>query len=274
MPDERTLQRRLAAVLETTPAGPWDDTEADGEDEVETVRLAAARPDPDPTGPPRRAVAPPAGRSVADGLRSWRRGPLLVLAALLVLAIALAGVSVLRSRPVAVDAAAIAISGAAVPVGSATPSATASAPVARLVVHVIGEVARPGVVTLPAGSRVADAIEAAGGRTGDTDPGDLNLARVLADGEQIVVGSRATPGGEVRGGPSVASAGTTTGGAVNLNTASAADLEALPGVGPVTAAKILAWRDEHGGFTSVDQLQEVPGIGPKTHAQLAPLVTV
>ena len=215
-----------------------------------------------------------------------------MLAALLVLAVALAGVSVVRSRPVAVDASAIEISGATDPAQAPTPTRSASAasapsgptPPPQLVVHVIGEVARPGVVTLQAGARVADAIEAAGGSTGDADPGDLNLARVLADGEQVVVGSRASPGGEVRSGPTAAgaAAGTgsggavaaTTGAVVDLNTATAADLEALPGVGPVTASKILSWRDEHGGFTSVDQLQEVPGIGPKTYAQLAPLVTV
>ncbi|MGB7982904.1 MAG: ComEA family DNA-binding protein, partial [Candidatus Nanopelagicales bacterium] len=134
-------------------------------------------------------------------------------------------------------------------------------------VHVAGEVRKPGVVRLPAGARVQDAVEAAGGLRRGADLGGTNLARLVADGERIEVG-----GSE----PSVAGDGNSApaGAPLDLNTATAEHLDALPGVGPVTAAKILAWRTEHGRFTVVDELAEVPGIGPKTLAELRPLVRV
>ena len=126
--------------------------------------------------------------------------------------------------------------------------------------------------TLPAGSRVVDALERAGGPRGRVDHTGLNLARVLVDGEQILVGKPAAPGGIAAG---VASnAPPSAGSLVNLNTATGEQLETLPGVGPVTAEKILAWRESHGAFSSVDELLEIDGIGEKTFAQLAPLVTL
>ncbi|MGH3331164.1 MAG: helix-hairpin-helix domain-containing protein, partial [Nocardioidaceae bacterium] len=138
-----------------------------------------------------------------------------------------------------------------------------------------GKVRRPGIATLPLGSRVVDAIEAAGGARRGVDLTALNLARLLVDGEQIVVGIP-QPGGVAA--PAVSAAGAATAGAtgqlVNLNSATQAELEELPGVGPVTAQAILQWRTDNGAFTSVDELLEVSGIGDVTLAELAPLVTI
>jgi competence protein ComEA len=141
----------------------------------------------------------------------------------------------------------------------------------RVTVDVAGKVRRPGIAVLDAGSRVIDALRAAGGARRGADVTSLNLARVLVDGEQIVVGIP-PPAGVAA---SAASVPATPGGPlVDLNTATQTDLEALPEVGPVTAQAILAWRDEHGGFTSVDELLEVDGIGDATLGQIAPYVTV
>jgi competence protein ComEA len=131
---------------------------------------------------------------------------------------------------------------------------------------------------------VRDAIEAAGGLERDAAPGELNLAQVLADGQQIVIGTRQKPSGEVRessgpgttdesGSPSTDS-GAGNRADVDLNRASQSQLEELPGVGPVTAAKIVAWREEHTRFSKVEELQEIDGIGPKTYAEIAPHVRV
>lgn len=136
-----------------------------------------------------------------------------------------------------------------------------------VVVNVVGDVRRPGLVTLPAGSRVADAIEGAGGATKQESIGMLNLAARVVDGQQIVV----LP--EVNA-ISQSGAGESVGGKINLNTASESQLDELPGVGPVMAGRIIAWRTEHAHFSTVEELQEVPGIGPKVFANLADLVTV
>lgn len=155
---------------------------------------------------------------------------------------------------------------ALVPV-AATPSPTADQVV---VVDVTGRVRRPGIATLPLGSRVVDALRAAGGVRAGVDPTSINRARLLVDGEQIVVGRAPAQGvaaqdlGSAPGGSAL----------VNLNSADQATLEQLPGVGPVTAASILAWREENGGFRSVDELLEVSGIGDATLAELAPHVTL
>ena len=144
--------------------------------------------------------------------------------------------------------------------------------------HVLGAVKRPGLVRLPEPARVQDAIDRAGGLRPGADLGDLNLAQVLGDGQQVMIGQRSDSGqergSELRDAGSPASPG--TGGPasptaqVDLNAATAAQLETLPGVGPVTAAKIIAWREEHGRFSRVEELQEIDGIGPKTYAELAP----
>ncbi|MGC3992947.1 MAG: helix-hairpin-helix domain-containing protein [Propionicimonas sp.] len=169
-----------------------------------------------------------------------------------------------RSTPVAV---------AAAPSVAVTPTPTAT-PSPRILVHVIGAVRTPGVVELADGSRVMDAIAAAGGLTGTADTGDLNLAAVVADGSQVVVGTRSKPGGEVRGAGGEGGGGDNGAAKVSLNTATLEQLDTLPGVGPVTAQRILDWREEHGRFSAVTELQEVEGIGPKTYADLAPNVRV
>ena len=140
---------------------------------------------------------------------------------------------------------------------------------AQMVVHVAGKVKTPGIVRLPSGSRVLDAVEAAGGPLQGVDLTGLNLARLITDGEQILVGVPPPAGADAA--PSGGSAGV---GLVNLNTSSAEQLEALPGIGPALAGRILAWRDQHGQFGSVEELQEVSGIGPAIFAELADLVTV
>lgn len=142
-----------------------------------------------------------------------------------------------------------------------------------IVVHVAGKVAAPGVLTLPSGSRVVDAIDAAGGAESGVDLAPLNLARVLTDGEQVLVGVEAPPpppGGGSGGGGSAGG----TGGLVDLNSATAADLDTLPGIGPTLAQRILDWRTENGRFSAVEELREVTGIGERTFADLEPLVTV
>lgn len=154
--------------------------------------------------------------------------------------------------------------------GNASPVAASRSASGTVTVDVAGKVRHPGIVVLDAGSRVVDALEEAGGARPGVDLSGLNLARVLVDGEQVLVGV-ATPAGVAA---AAASSGSPAGPLVNLNTATQAELEALPEVGPVTALAILSWRDEHGGFTAVDELLEVDGIGDATLAQVAPHVTV
>jgi competence protein ComEA len=158
--------------------------------------------------------------------------------------------------------------------GTPPTDPSTAGPGAQIVVDVVGKVRRPGIAVLPAGSRVVDAVRAAGGVRPGVDPSTVNMARPLTDGEQVVVGKPpAAPG--LSGPPGApASPAAPTAALVNLNTADQAALESLPGVGPVTATAILQWRSEHGGFTSVDELLEVSGIGEATLAELAPHVTL
>lgn len=171
--------------------------------------------------------------------------------------------------------------------GSAPPGtqSTPGAPSAKgeVVVHVAGQVQRPGLVRLPTSARVADALTAAGGSRTTADLAALNLARPLVDGEQVYVprtGEVRAGGGSVSG--EAGGAGGTTQpagsgsdrGPVNLNSADVSALDGLPGVGPVLAQRIIDWRVEHGRFTSVDELGEVSGIGDKLLAQLRPKVTL
>jgi len=135
----------------------------------------------------------------------------------------------------------------------------------KLVVHVAGAVRRPGLYRLPEGKRVADAVARAGGATAPADTAAINLAAPLADGMQVLVPRRATPGS--------AASGQTAPGRVSLGSATLEQLDALPGVGPVTAHKILDYRSSHGGFRSVDDLDAIPGIGPARIEQLRELVS-
>lgn len=155
--------------------------------------------------------------------------------------------------------------------GSADASATET-----IVVDVAGRVRRPGLVTLPTGSRVADALQSAGGAFPKVDTTSLNLARPLVDGEQLVVGAEpaALPDPLPPEAGTVPATPGTPAAPVDLNTATMEQLDALPGVGPVTGQAILDWRAANGGFTSVDELLEVDGIGEVTLADLRDLVTV
>lgn len=163
-----------------------------------------------------------------------------------------------------------AVGQARVPAGTATPSP------GTVVVHVVGEVVAPGLVWLRAGSRVSDAVAAAGGAAPGADLAAVNLARVVNDGEQIVV--PAPVPGAAPGAVATAATGTgsTSGPAplVNLNSADLAALDALPGIGPVLAQRILDWRGKHGRFSDVAELGEVPGIGDKLLGQLRALVRI
>ncbi len=273
------------------------------EDADEDSRLAEELPRPVPVEPAGRHLPPPRpgpvrrlggavggwmGDQVPATLRGRTRlepGPVLLVVALVGVAIAAAAVVVLRmdgdSEAVATRAGSPAASGSASPlVPTASPAggpstgaaAAAGGRSADVTVDVAGKVRRPGVATLPAGSRVFDALKRAGGTRGRVDLSTLNLARVLVDGEQILVGRPAPSGGAAA--DASAAASDPVGALVNLNTATAEQLDTLPGVGPVTAQKILEWRSAHGAFSSVDELLEVDGIGEKTLSDLAPHVTV
>lgn len=154
---------------------------------------------------------------------------------------------------------------------------TSQPPPDPLVVHVAGAVLRPGLVQLPEGARVADALAAAGGLSPDADTAKVNLAEKVLDGARIYVAHQ----GEANP-PPVIAAGSSGGGSaapsatrpIDLNAATAAELDALPGVGPATAAAIVAYREQHGPFASVDGLAEVRGIGPAKLDALRPLVRV
>lgn len=153
-------------------------------------------------------------------------------------------------------------------------SPPATGPGGHIVVDVSGKVRRPGIRQLPSGARVADALRAAGGVREGADLTGLNRARVLMDGEQIVVG--VPPGPSAVGGAGALAPGGGGGGSpagpVSLNTATVEQLETLPGVGPVLAQHIVDYRAQHGGFRSIDELREVNGIGDRRFADLQPLV--
>ncbi len=154
------------------------------------------------------------------------------------------------------------------------PLTAAPAPRPVLVVHVVGEVRRPGLYRLRDGARIADAVRRAGGASRKANLAGLNLAAPLVDGIQVLVPSRveAVAGGGATASPTDASGGI-GGSAVSLSSATVEELDELPGVGPITAQKILDYRTEHGPFASVDDLDAVPGIGPTRIEQLRDLVT-
>jgi competence protein ComEA len=217
----------------------------------------------------------PSVRSAMDGTFSGHH--LGVLAVVLAAGLAITAWWVLSGRPEQQPVPSASFGPSTIAPDADEPTASPTSPTGgspsagELIVDVAGKVRRPGIVTLPLGSRVIDALEAAGGARPGVDLADLNLARVLVDGEQILVGLT----------PAVAPSSATTatgspsiGSLVNINTADQATLETLPGVGPVTAQAILDWRADNGVFTTVDELLEVDGIGDVTLAELRDLVTV
>ncbi|UFS60758.1 helix-hairpin-helix domain-containing protein [Subtercola endophyticus] len=192
-------------------------------------------------------------------------------------------------RPVSGSGSPAAVAPGTAPVASGASSAQPQgATGAVIMVHVTGYVQRPGVYELHQGDRVIDAVTAAGGFAPTADQSQLNLARALKDGEQVVIPEvgAAPPPGSVASAASSASGASGASGApssagsasastpVNLNSADEPTLETLPHVGPAMAAKIIAWRTENGPFTQIDDLKNVSGIGDKTFAELEPLVTV
>jgi competence protein ComEA len=203
---------------------------------------------------PSRLVADPGRRGVA------------ALAVVAVVACAIAGWLAWRARPQVerVDAVQVTVGSPAI----GEPRAPAPVPV-EVVVAVEGDVRRPGLVRLPPGSRVADAVEAAGGLVRGAEIHGLNLARKVTDGELITVGG--VPAAVGTGPPRGSGAG---GGLVDLNTATVAELDALPGVGPVLAQRIVDHRQQHGPFGSVEALRDVNGIGAARFADLRDRVTV
>ncbi len=294
------LARLLAAIGPRRAMG-GDPRDADTDRDLEDTR---------PGGMPVERRTEEAGTvdPLLGRVGSFGRRHLGVLALVLLVGLGAAGWAVLRARPVA-EATPLTVATTSDPgrqpasggpeqsSGRPSPATTpgvepvATPGAATIVVHVVGAVRKPGVVNLSERSRVKDAIEAAGGLRSDARPVELNLAQVVRDGQQIVIGTARHPRGEVRDGTTVpgGSANGSVGGAgggsgpgprasagvtVELNTATVTQLDTLPGVGPVTAERILAWRTAHGRFSRVEELQEVDGIGPKTYAQIAPHVRV
>jgi competence protein ComEA len=203
-----------------------------------------------------------------------RRG-VKALAALAVVVVLIAAFLAWRARPRVDPVPQSTVAGEPFVAGGAdAPVTAAPSAAAQVVVAVEGKVARPGVVRLPAGARVADALAAAGGPRTGVDVALLNLARKVVDGELILVGVTPPPGATVAAGPAAAAPGGVPGGPVNLNTATLADLDTLPGVGPVLAQRILDARTAQGGFRAVGDLRKVDGIGSSRYEQLKDLVTV
>ncbi|OBI15914.1 hypothetical protein A5712_27300 [Mycobacterium sp. E2327] len=281
LPAER-LQRRLGADPDTDPADAPDEQSPDsGESEDPNSLLPRWLPD-------------------AADRRSWvakmradpGRAGAIALAVVAALAVLVTVFTLVRDRPAPVMSAKlppVEKAATASPRSSANPGAEPPASDRPVVVSVVGLVHTPGLVTLAPGARIADALQAAGGPVNGADTIGLNMARPVGDGEQIVVGlapvagQRTALGSSVSAGTSAASgtpgpvSGTVkpkAGEALDLNTATQEQLDALPGVGPVTAAAIVAWRQANGKFTSVDQLADVDGIGPARLEKLRPLVRV
>ena len=223
--------------------------------------------------PPSHTGAPVFGAGPLGRVRTWlfvRCGlelrTVLALAVVLAVACGLAVHHYRVGRPRTIRVPPAPVAATAFTAGAAlTPARPPAAP--KVTVDVAGKVAKPGLRHLPKGSRVADALAAAGGPLPGTDTTALNLARPLTDGEQILVG--VTPPDAAPGAPAAPGSATAP---LSLNTATEPQLDALPGVGPVLAQHIIDFRTQHGSFTSLQQLRQIPGIGPRKFATLQPLV--
>jgi competence protein ComEA len=230
-----------------------------------------------------RSTAKAGGEGRLIAFDPGRRG-VKALAAVAVVVVLIAAVLAWRSRPRVDPVAVPPVEVPAMSTGRSDGTAGADQPAARpgssgaeVVVAVGGKVRKPGLVRLPPGSRVADALQAAGGADPGIDVALLNLARKVVDGELILVGVTPPPGAAVPNGAAGAPAGgaaATAGGPINLNTATLADLDSLPGVGPVLAQRILDARTAQGGFKAVSDLRKVDGIGDARFEQLKDLVVV
>jgi competence protein ComEA len=275
LPTER-LQRRLGVDSES---GADSESDADSDGEKDTS-LSRWLPD----------------TAKSDGMAGWvasvradpGRAGVIALAVVGVIAVLVTVFTLVRDN-------APAVASAKLPpvemVSSASPTPAPAPPDGdgHVIVSVVGLVHKPGLVTLAPGARIADALTAAGGALDGADLIGLNMARRVTDGEQIIVGLVAAPGqpaamgssissgpatAESTDAPSTAGKAPTPPGLVDLNAATVQDLDTLPGIGPVTAAAIIAWRDANGRFTSVDQLGDVDGIGPARLEKLRDLVRV
>ncbi|MCV2491628.1 helix-hairpin-helix domain-containing protein [Geodermatophilus sp. YIM 151500] len=289
--DADVIRARLRALLQEAerPSG-WVPDDLEGDRCPVEPPAAPDRSPEGPDGPTDDECALPAGlgrhRTPGTAARwdTGRPGARALWSAGLLAVVLLLGWTWLdrpRVEPVPAGPAGAAGPGAEATAGSAagsvgappaTPSVgTAAEATAPVVVSVVGLVVRPGLVTLPAGARVADAVAAAGGLLPEADPASVNLAAPLSDGQQVAVGAPGAPAAP----PAAAGAATPDGPVtVNLNTATEAELDALPGIGPVLAGRIVDHRTRHGPFRSVDQLDDVPGIGPAVFEGVAGAVTV
>lgn len=276
---EAALARRLELLGEELASVRGADGAATRPRVVAPPPSAPPSDGPPPLPVPGRHAARRPGRWAAavpeplQGRVALGPGPLAVVAVLVALGLGATAWWVVRSDsapvapvgPAPAPGLVTAVSSAGVPPAAADVGEVATD--ATVTVDVAGKVRRPGIAVLDAGSRVIDALRAAGGARPGVDLTGLNLARLLVDGEQIVVGVPPPAG-------PLPTAEPPTGTLVNLNTATTVELESLPEVGPVTAQAIVGWRDEHGGFTDVQELLEVDGIGEATLEAIAPFVTV
>lgn len=292
LPAERLARRLGNGVDEDRGGGRDHQWEVGGEGGADGADDSCEDGGEDPNSLlPRWLPEPGGGPGMVDRLRADPgRAGAIALAVIAAFAVLVTIFTLARDRPAAVMSAKLP---PVEQVSSRTsePSANPQAAERSVVVSVVGLVHQPGVVTLTPGARVADALQAAGGAVDGADLIGLNMARPLGDGEQIVVGLAPPPGkppvmgSSVGAGSATAPASSNPAGvsgspatvrdeALDLNTATAGQLDTLPGVGPVTAAAIVAWRQANGGFSSIDQLAEVDGIGPARLDKLRGLVRV
>ena len=293
--DDDVIRARLRALLAEgqqrrgwVPADGADDEETDPDEEHGRYDADGGADVPDRRDPPDAVLPAGLGRHRAPGRTArvdpGRPGAWVLWVVAVLAAVAVVGWTWLDRPSVdQVPAAGSTTAPTSAPRSGGTPATTGpeatgaeatgagTTPAGTVVVSVVGEVAAPGLVTLPAGARVADAIAAVGGLLPGADPVSVNAAAVLSDGEQIAIGVPGAPP-QPGGGPATGGAGGA--GLLDLNTATVADLDALPGIGPVLAARIVDHRAASGPFTSVDELDDVSGIGPAIFAELVERVRV